>query len=282
MNPIFNKQEQQKKAERFRELHHASRILVLPNAWDAASAKMFELAGFDAIATSSAGVSNACGYPDGERMSRAEMLDVVCRMARSVALPVTADMEAGFGKTPEEIAETARLTLEAGAVGLNLEDGTGDASQPLFDIAFQCEKIRAMRQTADAFGVPLVINARVDAYESLGGSAADRFAQTVKRGNAYREAGADCVFVMSVDDPKVIGELVREIKAPLNVLARHGSPPIPELEQIGVARVTFGSIPMRAAMATVGRIAEELKRHGTYSFAQGIPTYGEMNGYFEK
>lgn len=278
---IVNIEQQLKKAERFRELHRAPHILILPNAWDAASAKMFERAGFDAIATTSAGIANAWGYPDGERISREEMLEAVRRIANSVALPVTADMEAGFGKTPDEVAETARLVLEAGGIGLNLEDGTGDKSHPLFDIALQCEKIKAIRQMADSFGAPLAINARTDVYESLDENDPSRLAQTIQRGNAYREAGADCVFAISVDDRRVIAEIVREIAAPINVLARHGSPTIPELEKLGVARVSFGSIPMRAAMAAVERIAEELKQRGTYGFAQGIPTYVEMNSYFE-
>lgn len=280
-NRIANKAEQIKQAEDFRNLHHGS-ILILPNAWDAASAKMFERAGFDAIATTSAGVASSYGYPDGEMLSRAEMLEVIQRIAKSVAVPVTADMEAGFGETPEEMAETARLVLEAGAVGLNLEDGTINKSYPLEDIALQVEKIKAMREAAQSFGVPLVINARTDVYEKTDKRDKAALAQAIQRGNAYREAGADCIFVISVDDKQTIAELVREIDAPINVLARHGSPTIAELKELGVARVSFGSIPMRATMSLVGRIADELKQQGTYSFAQDILTYGEVNRYFEK
>lgn len=276
-----NKDEQIKKAEDFRNLHHGS-ILILPNAWDAASAKMFERAGFDAIATTSAGIASSYGYPDGEMMSRAEMLEVVQRIATSVELPVTADMEAGFGETPAEVAETARLTLEAGAVGLNLEDGTINKPYPLEDIALQAEKIIAMREAARTFGVPLVINARTDVYEKSDKRDKTALAQAIQRGNAYREAGADCVFIISVDDKQTIAELVREINAPINVLARHGSPTIAELKELGVARVSFGSIPMRATMSLVGKIADELKQHGTYSFARDIPTYVEVNRYFNK
>ena len=140
-----SKEEQIKKAEDFRNLHHGS-ILILPNAWDAASAKMFERAGFDSIATTSAGIASSYGYPDGEMMSRAEMLEVVQRIAKSVELPVTADMEAGFGETPAEVAETARLTLEAGAVGLNLEDGTVNKPYPLEDIALRPARPAPRRQ----------------------------------------------------------------------------------------------------------------------------------------
>ncbi len=278
----LNKEEQKERAKRFLDLHHAPHILVLPNAWDAASAKMFEQAGFDAIATTSAGTAASYGYPDGEWISREEMLEAVRRIVNTVALPVTADMEAGFGTSPDEVAETARLVLEAGAIGLNLEDGTRDKSHPLSDISLQTEKIKAVRHMADAFGVPLIINARTDVYESLDKKDKTLLAQAIQRGNAYREAGADCVFVISVDDKKTIAELVREIASPINVLARYGSPTISELEKLGVARVSFGSIPMRATLALIGRIADELRQRGTYEFARGIPSYAEVNRYFEE
>lgn len=281
-NHNLTKEMQRKKAERFLELHHGERILVLPNAWDVASARVFERAGFNAIATTSAGVANANGYPDGERMSRAEMLEAIRRIAQMTALPVTADMEEGFGAAPQQVAETARLTLETGAVGINLEDGTRDEAHPLTEIPLQAEKIKAARQAADAYNVPLVINARVDVYEKAGDDHKDFLAEAIRRGNAYREAGADCIFMISVDNRETIAQLAREIAAPLNVLARRGSPTIAELQQLGVARVTFGSIPMRAAMTLTKRIAEEIVQHGTYGFAEDILTYGEANAYFEK
>lgn len=272
---------QRDKAKHFYDLHHAPGILILPNAWDAASAKMFELAGFHGVAGTSAGIANAWGYPDGEIMPRGEMLLAMSRIAHSVAVPVTADMERGFGRTSEEVAETARLTLESGAVGINLEDSTGDPARPLADIAAQVETIYAVRQAADEYGVPLLINARVDVYAELGHDDGTFLSQAIRRGNAYREAGADCIFMMSVDSKKIIGELVREIDAPINILARGGSPTIAELEQLGVARVTFGSIPMRAAMSFTGRLAEAIKNGGDYDFARNIVTYPEANGYFE-
>ncbi len=280
-NLVMNKDKQRERAEYFRSLHHGPHILVLPNAWDAASAKMFERTGFNAIATTSAGIASSYGYPDGERMSRDEMLEVVERIANVVSLPVSADMESGFGNTPEEIAETAQLVLEAGAIGLNLEDGTRDKSHPLTDVSLQIEKIKSVRQIAEKFGVPLVINARTDVYERLDKNDKTLLVQAIQRGNAYREAGADCIFVIDVDDIKIIADLVREIDSPINILARYGSPTIAELERLGVARVSFGSIPMRATMSLVGRIAQELKQNGTYNFARDILTYAEVNGYFE-
>ncbi len=273
---------QRTKAEDLLRLHHGPHILVLPNAWDAASAKVFERAGFSAIATTSAGVASSYGYPDGENISRAEMLECVGHIARAVALPVTADMEAGYAETPEGVAETARLLIQTGAVGLNLEDGSKDPAHPLTDIAAQVEKIRAVRQAATEAGVPLVINARTDVYERLDHADPSLLRQAIERGNAYHQAGADCIFVIGADGKATLRQLVREIQAPINILAHPGSPTIRELEELGVARVSFGSIPMRASLALIGRIAEELKRSGTYEFARGIPSYAEVNQYFEE
>ncbi len=280
--PSIDLERQRQKAEALRRLHHGPRILVLPDAWDAVSAKVFERAGFGAIATTSAGIAASYGYPDGERISRDEMLTAVSRIAKSVTVPVTADLEAGYDSRPEGAGETARLALEAGAVGLNLEDGSRDKLQPLTDIALQVEKIRAVRKSADQAGIPLVINARTDVYERLDKNDPGLLEQAIQRGNAYRDAGADCIFVIDVDDRETVRQLAREIHAPINILARHGSPSIAELEALGVARVSFGSIPMRATLGCIARIAGELKQTGTYGFAEGIPTYAEVNRYFEK
>src|SRR5439155_22276327 len=180
---------QAQQAERFRALHTGPGLLVLPNAWDAISARLIEEAGFPAIATSSAGVAWALGYADGERISRGEMLAVVRRIASIVRVPVTADMEAGYGTTPEAAAETARGVIAAGAMGLNLEDGTNDGR--LVDVGLQQDRIRAMREAGAAAGVPLVINARTDAFEVKDWSPTERLTAAVRRANAYRAAGAD-------------------------------------------------------------------------------------------
>lgn len=276
----IQREQQREKADVLLLLHHQPHILVLPNAWDAASAKIFERAGFGAIATTSAGIASSYGYPDGEYISRDEMLECVKRIVASVAVPVTADMEAGYGAAAEEVAETARRVLQAGAVGLNLEDGRRDPTHPLEDITIQVEKIRAVRKVAEAEGIHLVINARTDVYERLDHTDPSLLKQAVERGNAYRQAGADCIFVIDADGKDTIRQLVREIQAPVNILAHAGSPTIRELEEMGVARVSFGSIPMRASMTRVAQIAGELKQTGTYGFARGILTYAEANSYF--
>src|SRR5438046_5880441 len=189
---------QSQQAERFRALHAGPRLLVLPNAWDAISARLIEEAGFPAIATSSAGVAWALGYADGERISRGEMLAVVRRIVLGVRIPVTADVEAGYGATSEAAAETARGVIAAGAIGLNLEDATDEGR--LLDLTLQVERVRAVREAGAAARVPLVVNARTDAFEMKQWSAAERFTAAVRRANAYRAARADCLFVPHVSD----------------------------------------------------------------------------------
>jgi len=266
------------KAETFRKLHDGSKLLVLPNAWDVASARLYESAGFSAIATTSAGVAWALGYPDGEHISRETMLQTVRRIASQVSLPVTADMVAGFGPRPEDTAETVQGVIAAGAIGLNLEDGTGDPNNPLVDVSNHVEKIRAACEAAIAAGVPVVINARTDVFLAAVGEPRTRLDHAVRRANAYREAGADCLFVPGVQDSETIGHLARSISGPLNNLARAGIPSISELAGLGVARVSVGSGPMLAALGRLRRIAGELLRMGTFTaMTEDAISYAEMN-----
>jgi 2-methylisocitrate lyase-like PEP mutase family enzyme len=269
---------QARKAETLRKLHGAPRILVLPNAWDVASACVIEELGYPAIATTSAGVAFALGYPDGQRISRDEMLGVVARIARAVRVPVTADMESGYGITPADMAETAKAIVNAGAVGLNFEDVTGDTESSLVETSLQVERIRAIREASAAMGVSLVINARTDVYLMPVGPEATRFERTVERLRAYRAAGADCVFVPGLVDRGLIEKLVKSVDAPLNILVTAGCPPIPELQKLGVARASIGSGVMRAALGLVRRIGKELLETGTYSavFDGSIP-YAQIN-----
>ena len=270
--------EQADKALGLLRLHEGPEILVLPNVWDVASARLVEHAGFKAIATSSAAIANSLGYADGERISRAEMLAVVHRIAGKVSLPVTADLEAGYGNEPEAMTETAKAMIEAGAVGLNLEDGTNDAASPLVETELQVKKVRRIRETASSLGIHVVINARTDVYLAQAGEPASRFEHAVGRARAYREAGADCLFVPGVYDAETIGRLVRSINGPVNVLAGAATPPITELERLGVRRVSFGSWPARAALGLFSRFARELVEKGTFTTLDGwaIP-YAELN-----
>lgn len=199
-------------AERLRALHHADAPLVLVNAWDAASARIAESLGFPAVGTSSSGVK----------------------------VPVSADLEAGYGPTVDDAVATARGAIGAGAVGLNLEDATGDPAAPLFDVPFQAERIRAIRATAASLGIPLVINARTDAMRHVAGDVSGRFAAAVERARAYIEAGCDCIFVPFVSDAETIGRLVGAIPAPLNILAGAETPPVAQLAALGVRRISLG------------------------------------------
>jgi 2-methylisocitrate lyase-like PEP mutase family enzyme len=268
------------KAERLRALHAGPRILVLCNAWDAASARLVEEAGFPAIATTSAGIANSLGYPDGQRIPRGEMAAAVARITRAVAVPVSADMEAGYGPTPEAAAETARAALAAGAVGMNFEDATEE--RDFIGIELQCERIQAAREASAKAGVPLVLNARTDVYLARAGDPEKWFGEAVRRVNAYRAAGADCLFVPGAYESELIARLVREIDGPLNILAGPTAPPIPELERLGVRRVSVGSGPMRATMTLLRKVAGELNGTGTYtSFTKETISYTEANQLFD-
>jgi 2-methylisocitrate lyase-like PEP mutase family enzyme len=273
----MNIEEQKSKANAFRAMHRGSKILVLPNAWDVASARIFEQAGFGAIATTSAGVAFTLGFPDGQKISRVEMLARVARIAKAVTVPVTADVEGGYGERPEDAARTAREVVEAAAVGMNLEDATEDSAHPLVELSLQVEKIRAVREAALKTGVLLVLNARTDVYLLEVGPSEKRYEEAVRRLLAYRDAGADGVFVPGLRDAETIARLVRDVKCPLNILAGPGSPTAPELEKLGVARVSVGSSPMRATLGLVARIAEELRKSGTYTSLEGGMPYADVN-----
>jgi 2-methylisocitrate lyase-like PEP mutase family enzyme len=269
---------QAEKAEKLRKLHQGPRLLALPNAWDVVSARILEEVGHPAIATSSAAVAFSLGYPDGQRISRGEMLDAVARITRAVRVPVTADLESGYGKTPEEIADFTKAMVASGAVGLNFEDVTGDDESTHVELGLQVQKIRAIRETAAALGVPVVINARTDIYLMPIGPETTRFQRTVERLHAYRDAGADCLFVPGLCDREIIAKLVEAVDAPLNILASAGCPSLEDLEKMGVARVSAGSSAMRAAMVAFQRVAKDWLAHGSYdSLHQVTVPYAELN-----
>jgi len=242
------------------------------------SARILEECGHPAIATSSAAVAFSLGYPDGQRISREEMLEVAGRIARAVDVPVTADLEAGYGTTAKDMVETVEAAIEAGVIGMNLEDVTGDEEGSCVDLPLQVEKIRAVSDAAKALGVPFVLNARTDIYLMPIGPEATRFERTVERLRAYRDAGASCLFAPGVYDRETIAKLVNAVEAPLNILASPACPPIAELERIGVARVSAGSGLMRAALGLVRRIGKEMieSRSCETMFAGSIP-HAELN-----
>ncbi len=255
---------QKDKAVQFRSLHSGSPILVLPNAWDAASARIFEQAGFPAIATTSSGVAASLGYADGQRISRDMMVEATERIVKAVSCPVSADIEAGYGDTIEEVLQTVRAIINAGAVGINIEDSIRGRDRSLVEVSFQVELLKAIREIAQSIDMPLVINARTDVFLLAIGDPSGRIEQAVLRGNAYRHAGADCIFPIGLSDASTIVALVQAINGPINILAGATTPSIPELAQLGVARVSLASGPMRAVLGYLRLIANELRDHGTY------------------
>lgn len=269
---------QAEKAQRLLTLHHGPDILVLPNAWDCASARIFEEAGFPAIATTSAGVAFSLGFPDGQHIPMPDMLAAVKRIAGRVEVPVTADLEGGYG----DVAETAARLIDSGAVGMNLEDVEGVAPGQLVDIGRQAEKIRTVRRVCDGLGIKVVINARTDLYLAQIGDASSRFERACERLRAFIDAGADCVFIPGIKDEPLIRDFVEALRFPINILASAATPPVKRLQQLGVARVSVGGGIARMAMETTRQAARELKNGGNFGvlLERAFP-WTEANRLFE-
>ncbi|HEX7091845.1 MAG TPA: isocitrate lyase/phosphoenolpyruvate mutase family protein [Longimicrobiales bacterium] len=273
---------QKERVAHFRRLHE-NRPLVLPNAWDAASARVIELAGAPAIATTSAGVSWAHGRRDGHGLRRDEMIEAIRRIVEAVDVPVTADIEGGYGSgSVQDVAETVRAVVELGAVGINLEDASRDPATPLLAPEVQAERIHAARAEAAAAGGDLFINARTDVYLARVGEPQSRLAAAIERANVYLAAGADGVFVPGVTDADTIAALARAIDGPLNIMWKPGAPSVPDLARLGVARVSVGSAIALAALTATRHAARELLERGTYgAFEHGL-SYGEVDGLFAR
>ncbi|MER6180011.1 isocitrate lyase/phosphoenolpyruvate mutase family protein [Streptomyces sp. NPDC001652] len=258
----------------FHALHVPGRPLVLPNAWDTASARVVEDAGAAAVATTSAGLAWALGAADGDRVERERVLGVVADIVGAVGVPVSADVESGYAEDPAGVAATVRAVLAAGAVGVNIEDALyGEGVGPLRDVAAQAERIAAAREAADAEGVPLFVNARIDTFLRGAGDVD----VTLERAAAFRAAGADGIFVPGAVDPGTVKLLVDGVDGPLNVMVGPGAPPVAELAALGVARVSAGSGIAQAALALVHRAARELLGAGTYESLEGGLDYGRLN-----
>jgi 2-methylisocitrate lyase-like PEP mutase family enzyme len=278
----MNAAEQAQQAERFRNMHRGPSLLLLPNAWDALSARIFAATGFAAIATTSGGVSWAIGYADGEAAPWEEVVTATCRIVRAVNVPVTADIEAGFGDTPDAVGKSVGEIIAAGAVGVNLEDGTPQAAAPIRTIADGAERIRAAREAARSAGVPIVINARTDLYLRNIGDPAARFDETVARGRAYIAAGADCFYPITLHDPDTIGLLVKAVAAPININVRAGLPGVAELEALGVSRVSTASQIALMAAAATRQIAEQIKTTGRFDALAPAMTQADAQRLFAR
>jgi 2-methylisocitrate lyase-like PEP mutase family enzyme len=260
---------QKDKADLFLKYHHHKDILVLLNSWDVGSSKLVEACGYKAIATTSMGIAASFGYPDSQVIQLSEMIDTITGIVNAVQVPVTVDIEAGYGNTSNEIIESARKIVATGIVGINIEDSI-DLNPVLIDEGEFCERISAIRALSDSLGFHLVINARTDSFYTSSGSPGEKLSESIKRGNKYREAGADCIFVQPVWQKETIATLVKEINAPINILANPGigagiPPSVRELQDLGVARVSLGSGLMKATLALIKKIADELSGKGTYN-----------------
>lgn len=260
---------QKEKAEQFLKFHQDKEILVLLNSWDIGSSKLIEACGYKAIATTSMGIAASLGYPDAQVIQLSEMIDAITGIVNGVQAPVTVDIEAGYGNNLNEIIDSVKKIIATGIVGINIED-TINLSPVLIDEMEFCERITAIRELSDSLGFHLVINARTDSFYTSPGSPRENLAESIKRGNKYRDAGADCIFVQPVSDIKTISTLVNEINAPINILSNPafgtGLPPsVRELQDLGVARLSLGSSLMKASLALIKKVADELSEKGTYN-----------------
>ena len=260
---------QKEKAEMFLKFHQDKEILVLLNSWDIGSSKLIEACGYKAIATTSMGVAASLGYPDCEVMQLSEMIQVTTGIVNAVEVPVTVDIEAGYGNNIDEIIDSVTKIIATGIVGINIEDSI-ELSPELIDEKEFCERISAIRALSESMGFHLVINARTDSFYTSSGSTREKLAESIKRGNKYREAGADCIFVQPVWEKETISTLVKEINAPINILSNPtigGGLPlsVSELQDLGVARLSLGSGLMKATLALIKKVADELSEKGTYT-----------------
>lgn len=274
-----------RRAERFVELHREG-CFLLPNAWDPGSARILESAGFAAVATTSAGVAFSLGRPDHDvfaehddgRVDRETMLRRVGEIVAQVSVPVSADLEEGYGPDPEAVASTISLALAAGAAGGNIEDFTGERARPLYDAAHAADRIRAARAAVDASGEPFVLVGRTDVLITEG-----TLDDAIRRANAYLAAGAHCAFVPGASDATTIGTLVRELDGPLNVVMglTGNALSLDDLAALGVRRVTVGGSIARAMYRHLRDAAQELAERGTFSYGDNQLSQADLNALFK-
>ncbi|HUK59104.1 MAG TPA: isocitrate lyase/phosphoenolpyruvate mutase family protein [Stellaceae bacterium] len=271
--------EQARDAMAFAERHRRKPVLLLPNAWDGASARIFAAAGFEAVATTSGGLAWSLGYRDGEEAPWDEVVAATRRIVRAAGVPVTADIEAGYGATPEEVGNHVREIVEAGIVGINLEDGL-HAPPHVRTIEDAGARIAAARAAATRAGVPIVLNARTDLYHFGVGEGEARFTETVARAKAYLAAGANCIYLFGVREPEAIARLAAAIPAPVNITGRAGMPAAAELERLGVARITIAGAPALVAFSAVAALAKELRATGRFDGLQASLRHPDAQALF--
>jgi 2-methylisocitrate lyase-like PEP mutase family enzyme len=280
----MSKADQRSLALQFRDLNRRGDLL-LPNAWDAASARIFEKAGFPAIGTTSAGIAYSRGRRDGQQIDRAMMAREIAVIANAVQVPVTADIEAGYGDRPADVAETVEAALEAGVVGVNLEDNAQSSRpEPLYGIAEQADRIAAARAAAERRGIALVINARTDTFlAEVGADEEEQAAATIARGRAYLKAGADLVFVPLVVDVGLVRRLADALDGRISLMILPDAPPAATLFAAGAKRISIGQTAMLAALGVIAEIADEMRQKGTWSaIERSFYGFGEAEGLFAR
>lgn len=255
------------KAKRFRKLHERDGIFVMPNPWDAGTARILAAHDFEALATTSAGLAFSLGRPDSEWLvSRDEAIAHVKSIVEATDLPVSADLESGFGDTPEDVAETIRQAMDVGLAGASIEDASNNPDEPLYNTTLATERIQAAREAIDAAQSPFVLTARAECF--LVGYH-DPLENSIRRIRAYEKAGADVVYVPGLVKSIDIHAVTHAVQVPVNVLAGIGAKPltVEKLENLGVKRISLGSVLSRAAMGAFLRAAQQIQDHGTFDFA---------------
>jgi 2-methylisocitrate lyase-like PEP mutase family enzyme len=260
------------KCRRLRELVRAPEILVMPGAYDVLSALLFEQMGFKAIQGTSGGIAAALGYADGEVMSRDRFIEISGSFAGAVSVPFNADGERGYGDE-NGVRETVRALVSRGVAGMNLEDGAAKGKGGLVEISEQLRKIKAVMETKRELGSEFFLNARVDAFHVFPDDSKKALDEAIRRGNAYAEAGGDCIFYLFLHSAEIIGRIAKEVKAPISILAGPQSPSVSQLQDLGVARVSYGSGFLKAALTGTKQLAQEILEKGTCDLLkQGVQT----------
>jgi len=272
------------KSRALRELIHAPEILIMPGAYDVLSALLFAQMGFKAIQGTSGGIAAVLGYPDGEVMSRDLFLHVTGQFAAAVSVPVNADAERGYGDI-NGVKETVRALVARGVAGMNLEDGASakpGVARGLVDLSEQLHKIKAVMETKQALGSEFFLNARVDAFHVMTDDPKKALDEAIRRGNAYAEAGGDCIFYLNLHARDTIGRVAKEVKAPISILAGPPSPSVGELQDLGVARVSYGSAFLKAAIGATQKLAREILKNGTVTTLKDAMQTPQINALVTK
>ena len=269
------------KSRRLRELVRAPEILVMPGAYDVLTALLFEQMGFKAIQGTSGGIAAAVGFPDGEAISRDQFVELSGNFAAAVSVPFNADGERGYGDE-SGVRDTVCALVGRGVAGMNLEDGAAKGKGGLVELSEQLRKIKAVMETKRELSSEFFLNARVDSFHVMSDDPKRALHEAIHRGNAYAEAGGDCIFYLFLHSAEIIGTIAKEVQAPISILAGPQSPSVQELQDLGVARVSYGSGFTKAAITAVKRLAQEILEKGSCSMLKDSMQTPELTALVTK